>query len=251
MKRAQPTSSALKVALAGGFLLLAGALALRHYRPVKSALAEAELNALRTERDALAVVDPAELAALRQRGEVMAKQRWSEAGWQNSLGSLWRWSEAEAGSERRAGLIQAQDPARIGWPAIVAQIERLESMPGLSVEAVTVTTSGSRSSRRIAAVQIKISIQKSGAGPPPTAAPVSPGLDRPARAQPTSGGEPESDAGDRVRPAAPGSAVLFAAPGNAGRGSVPGCARSHGRPDHPRLVRVGGVHPDETNPQKS
>lgn len=246
MNRRKPIPRSRWVLCGISLMLLAGTIALR-LRPVAGADGGQIVSALRAERDALPAVDPAELARGRERQAALAQERWTAESWRQwceRLAPRWRVSEPTGQGPIRVCRVKAEQPEGLNWPEAVSLIAELEKTPGLTVDAVAVTTQGSRRARSFAAVEIHLTLQWAGPGPERPGPPVSPSTDRRPQAQPRSGGSPAAGAGDRARPAALHSAVHFAAGQSLG-GSVPGSARLRGRTDHPRLVRVGGHPPGE------
>lgn len=244
MKRCVAVSRGQEVGLIGSLLLLATVLAVRYQWTVGGDNSTAELAALRAERDVLPVPDPAELALWRSRRATLVAQSWTDAGLatlQTQLGAGWQWIDsAEHGNERRYKVCAAE-PAGLAWPELLGALTRLEDAAGVTVESVAVTTAGTRTVRSFARVEIHLTLRW--AGPGPTVAPVSPNPDRRYRGRPKAGVAPETAAGARARPAAPRSAIHFAARARLTGDFVPGSARWRGRPDHPRLVRVAGFIP--------
>lgn len=236
--------------LAASVALLIGAIALRQLRPALASEAASEVATLRAERETLQSVDPGQLALWRKRYAELASERWTEtelSELQREIGPRWRWRETERSGDARRFRVTASEG--IAWLEILAVLATLEARSNLTVEAVGIATSGTRSARSFALVEIELALRGSADGPGHTAAPVSPNLDRRARVLSPGRSAPDTAAGGRARPASPRSAVLFAARAQLEGGSVPGSARSRGRPDHPRLVRVNGNPPDEINPK--
>lgn len=244
MKQSPTVSRAVWLLLAGSIILLAGVLAVRHFRPVQGDQSAEVLTALRAERDTLPAADPSQLAFWRERQSALAAERWTEPArlaLQEQIGARWRWTELANSGAVRSYQLSATEPSSLPWSEIIATLGRLEGTPGLTVDSLAVMTTGTRSVRSFSSVEIRLTLRWAGAGPGHTAAPVSPSLDRRARVRPTAGGRPEAAAGDRARPASLRSAVHSAARAKQPGGSFPGSARLRGRPDHPRLVRVGGL----------
>jgi hypothetical protein len=220
------------VLLAISLALLGAVVAVRHLRPVTRPDEDAVLSALRAECGALAVPDVQETARWRERRAALGSQKWTEPtqrGLVDRIGPRWRWAEMTGDAGSRLHRLTAAAANSIPWSEIVATVAKLEATPGLTVEAIDVRTSGTRSTRSFAAVEIRVRLQWAVAGPENTVPPESVRRDRVLmRAGPL----PERAAEGRARPASLRRSVRR----RQAYGYRPATRRV--RPDHPWLDRV-------------
>lgn len=169
------------VSLAISLALLGVVLAVRQLRPVTRPGADAALSVLRAECGALAVPDLQETARWRERQTALGAQKWTEPArrvFVDRIGPRWSWAELTVTGGSHLYRLTAANAAIIPWPEIVATVAKLEATPGLTVEAIDIRTSGTRSTRNFAGVELRVRLQWSVAGPENTVPPESVRRDR-------------------------------------------------------------------------
>ncbi|MBL9219046.1 MAG: hypothetical protein JNG82_11195 [Opitutaceae bacterium] len=127
---------------------LAVVLAVRHLRPVGVPAAVAEVAALRADLAGLPADAERQLAEWRQAHPLESADRPAMAA-DEALGGPW-----VAAANLDAVTFRPAEPAAVHWTDIIAAVERLENLPGLTVQGIRIETTGSRTARQFGAVEL-------------------------------------------------------------------------------------------------
>lgn len=144
--------------LLGMSAMLAGAgFALPRLRPVPTEV-DAELVALRDERDVHATNDDATLERLRQQSRAQPPVAWSAEKFAQRVGTGWRveWQQP-AGASRKV-LLSRSAPRLHAWPDYLHFLKSWMDQPGIVLESLDVTAKGAAQARELDQVAIGLRV---------------------------------------------------------------------------------------------
>lgn len=131
---------------------LAVVLAVRHLRPVGVPAAVTEVATLRAELTGLPADAERQLAEWRRAHPPESTDRPAMTA-DAALGRPW-----VASTNLDTVTFRPAEPANVRWADIVAAVERLENLPGLTVQGIRIETTGSRTARQFSAVELTVRV---------------------------------------------------------------------------------------------
>lgn len=117
-----------------------------------------ELPALRTERDVLAINNDAMLENLRRQAKEQPPVAWSAEDFIKRIGTGWRveWQQPHGGS--RVALLSRSAPRLHEWPDYLRFLKTWTTQPGIVLESLDLTASGTSRSRELGRVVIGLRV---------------------------------------------------------------------------------------------
>lgn len=159
----RPAISRAAWILLGMSAALAGAgVALPHLRPVPTVI-DADLIALRSERDALASNDDTTLENLRQQFKTQPPAAWTTEKFMERVGTDWRVEWQQPSSASRAVRLTRSAPHLNEWPAYLKFVKFWTTQPGVVLESLDVTAKGTALTRKLDQVVVDLRATMSGA----------------------------------------------------------------------------------------
>lgn len=143
--------------LLGLSAIVAGAgFVLPRLRPVPNGV-DAELIALRGERDALAANDDATLERLRQQSRTQPPFVWSVEKFTKRVGTGWRVEWQQVDGVSRTVLLSRSTPRLHEWSEYLRFVKSWTTQPGIVLESLDITARGTAQTREL--VQVVISLR--------------------------------------------------------------------------------------------
>lgn len=131
--------------------------ALPRLRPVPNGI-DAELIALRNERDALATNDDATLENLRQQARTQPPVAWSAEKFTERVRTGWRVDWQQPYGVTRVALLSRSGPRLHEWPDYLRFLKSWTDQPGVVLESLDVTARGATRSRELGQVVIGLRV---------------------------------------------------------------------------------------------
>lgn len=144
--------------LLGFSAMVAGAgFTLPRLRPVTDGV-DAELVAMRGERDALAANDSATLDSLRQQSRALPAVAWTPEKFMERVGTGWRVEWQQPGGNSRKVLLSRSAPRLHEWPDYLRFLKSWTDQPGIALESLEVTANGSAQARELDPVVVGLRV---------------------------------------------------------------------------------------------
>lgn len=212
--------------LLGMSAALAGAgFALPHLRPVPTGI-DAELIALRNERDALAANDDTTLEKLRQQSKTQPPAAWSVEKFMERVGTDWRVESQQPSRASRAVRLTRSAPHLDEWPVYLKFVKSWTTQPGIVLETLDVTAKGTAQTRELDQVAVGLRVTMTGAP-----------IGNVERAAPSRFPLPVAAAEEAAAPRKIGSGPSLRRPSASAQPPAPGQASAPVRPDPPGAGR--------------
>lgn len=205
--------------------LAAVGFALPHLRPVPTGI-DADLIALRSERDALAANDDTTLEKLRQQSKTQPPAAWSLEKFMEQVGTGWRVEWQQPSGASRAVRLTRSAPHLDEWPVYLKFVKSWTTQPGVVLETLDVTAKGTAQTRELDQVVVGLRVTMTGAP-----------IGNVERAAPSRVALPVAAAEEAAAPRKIGSGPSLRRPSASAQPPAPGQASAPVRPDPPGAGR--------------
>ena len=140
-----------------GAIIASACFALPRLHPVPTGL-DPELTALRGERDTLATNDDATLESLRQQAKAQPPVAWSVESFIQLIGTGWRVEWQSPPGVSRVALLSRSAPRLHEWPDYLRFLNTWSTQPGVVLESLNVSATGTTRSRELGQVVIGLRV---------------------------------------------------------------------------------------------